>query len=108
MLAIAQDGNLVDTGDELSNVNLADAEKAKHNEAIRKQVEYDPTKEGQDILECLLCSPGYRVNQESECLGHFKSSTCLHLLRVSDLAVHTVNSEGIQRTAWMRGAKHMR
>merc|ERR1712050_621457 len=48
---LTKDGELADEDDELSNVKLSDAEKAKHNEALRKQVEYDPTKEGQDILE---------------------------------------------------------
>merc|ERR1712087_507200 len=37
--------------DELSNTRMSDLERAKHNEEVRKQVEYDPTKEGQDILE---------------------------------------------------------
>mmetsp|Transcript_23211 Transcript_23211/g.57782 ORF Transcript_23211/g.57782 Transcript_23211/m.57782 type:complete len:588 (+) Transcript_23211:68-1831(+) len=46
-----KDGNLIDGPDELSNVAMTDAERAKHNEALRKQVAYDPTKEGQDILE---------------------------------------------------------
>jgi len=46
-----KDGNLIDAPDELSNVAMTDAERAKHHEALRKQVEYDPTKEGQDILE---------------------------------------------------------
>jgi len=46
-----KDGNLIDAPDELSNVGMTDAERAKHHEALRKQVEYDPTKEGQDILE---------------------------------------------------------
>mmetsp|Transcript_51984 Transcript_51984/g.153288 ORF Transcript_51984/g.153288 Transcript_51984/m.153288 type:complete len:625 (-) Transcript_51984:115-1989(-) len=52
---IDQDGKgnwaLQEPTDELSNVNLLDAEKAKHNDAIRNQKEYDATKEDQDILE---------------------------------------------------------
>jgi len=48
---IDKDGNLVETQDELSNVNLLDSDKAKKNEAIRSQVEYDPTKQGADILD---------------------------------------------------------
>lgn len=46
-----KDGNLIDAPDELSNVNMTDAERAKHNEELKKQVAYDPTKDGQDILE---------------------------------------------------------
>eukprot|EP00419_Tripos_fusus_P011079 CAMPEP_0172665540 /NCGR_PEP_ID=MMETSP1074-20121228/7324_1 /TAXON_ID=2916 /ORGANISM="Ceratium fusus, Strain PA161109" /LENGTH=524 /DNA_ID=CAMNT_0013481881 /DNA_START=84 /DNA_END=1658 /DNA_ORIENTATION=+ len=45
------DGNIDKTVDELSNTRMSDLERAKHNEEVRKQVEYDPTKEGQDILE---------------------------------------------------------
>ncbi|CAE7514030.1 SART1 [Symbiodinium natans] len=48
---IDKDGNLVETQDELSNVNLLDSDRAKKNEAIRSQVEYDPTKQGADILD---------------------------------------------------------
>ncbi|CAE7246716.1 SART1, partial [Symbiodinium necroappetens] len=48
---IDKDGNLVETQDELSNVNLLDSDKAKKHEAIRSQVEYDPTKQGADILD---------------------------------------------------------
>merc|ERR1712151_1288452 len=46
-----KDGELNDSRDELSNVRMVDDERAKHNDEVRKQVEYDPTKEGQDILE---------------------------------------------------------
>merc|ERR1719235_2508709 len=46
-----KDGELNDSRDELSNVRMADNERARHNDEVRKQVEYDPTKEGQDILE---------------------------------------------------------
>lgn len=45
------DGQVDDTPDELSNVRMTDAERARHNEAIRNQKDYDPHKEGQDILE---------------------------------------------------------
>merc|ERR1712125_170187 len=48
---LTKDGELADDDDELSNVKMTDTERAKHNDAVRKQVEYDPTKEGQDILE---------------------------------------------------------
>merc|ERR1719188_2343902 len=48
---IDDDGNLIDAPDELSNVRMTDAERAKHHEALRNQVEYDPNKEGQDLLE---------------------------------------------------------
>jgi len=48
---IDKDGNLIEASDELSNVAMTDAERAKHNELLKKQVAYDPTKEGQDILE---------------------------------------------------------
>ncbi|CAK9094786.1 unnamed protein product [Durusdinium trenchii] len=48
---IDKDGNLVETQDELSNTNLLDSDKAKKNEAIRSQVEYDPTKPNADILD---------------------------------------------------------
>lgn len=45
------EGNIDDqTPDELSNVRMTDAERAKHNEELKKQVDYDPTKEGQNIL----------------------------------------------------------
>merc|ERR1712003_78701 len=46
-----KDGELNDSREELSNVRMVDDERAKHNDEVRKQVEYDPTKEGQDILE---------------------------------------------------------
>ena len=46
-----KDGELNDSSDELSNVRIVDEERAKHNDEVRKQVEYDPTKEGQYILE---------------------------------------------------------
>jgi len=46
-----KDGNLIDAPDELSNVRMTDAERAKHHEALKNQKEYDPTKEGQDILD---------------------------------------------------------
>lgn len=46
-----KDGEIDNSVDELSNVRLIDDERAKQHDAIRKQVEYDPTKEGQDILE---------------------------------------------------------
>mmetsp|Transcript_89439 Transcript_89439/g.251894 ORF Transcript_89439/g.251894 Transcript_89439/m.251894 type:complete len:426 (+) Transcript_89439:142-1419(+) len=46
-----KDGEVDDSRDELSNVRLVDNERAKHNDAVRNQVEYDPNKEGQDILE---------------------------------------------------------
>jgi len=46
-----KDGGLNDDKDELSNVRFVDNEKAVHNDAVRNQKEYDPTKEGQDILE---------------------------------------------------------
>lgn len=39
-----------ETPDELSNVRMTDAERAKHHEELKKQVDYDPTKEGQNIL----------------------------------------------------------
>jgi len=46
------DGNIDDGApDELSNVRWADEERAQHNEQVRKQVEYDPSKAGQEILE---------------------------------------------------------
>lgn len=43
-------GNINQDLDELVNVRMADIERAKHHEEIRKQVEYDPTKQNQDIL----------------------------------------------------------
>lgn len=43
-------GELNDQEDELANVNLLDADKAKHNEAVRNQKEYDRDLEGQNIL----------------------------------------------------------
>lgn len=46
------DGNIDNTTpDELSNVRMTDVERAKHHEELKKQVEYDPTKDGQNILE---------------------------------------------------------
>jgi len=48
---IDKDGNLVETQDELSNTNLLDSDKAKKNDAIRSQVEYDPHKPNADILD---------------------------------------------------------
>lgn len=46
-----KDGNINDAEpDELANVLMMDKERAKHNDEVRKQVEYDPTKQGQDIL----------------------------------------------------------
>merc|ERR1712232_1217138 len=48
---LTKDGELADDDDELSNVKMTDVERAKHNDAVRKQVEYDPTEEGQDILK---------------------------------------------------------
>merc|ERR1719258_60495 len=45
-----KDGNLIDNEDELANVNMLDSEKAKHNEAVRNQKEYDRDIEGQNIL----------------------------------------------------------
>lgn len=46
-----KEGNIDDgSPDELSNVRMNDAERAKHNEELKKQVDYDPTKEGQNIL----------------------------------------------------------
>lgn len=45
-------GNIDDqTPDELVNVNIVDAEVAEHNQALRDRIEYDPSKEGQDILD---------------------------------------------------------
>lgn len=43
-------GELNDQEDELANVNMLDSEKAKHNEAVRNQKEYDRDLEGQNIL----------------------------------------------------------
>eukprot|EP00434_Breviolum_minutum_P029709 symbB.v1.2.026264.t2/scaffold2611.1/size89775/8 len=48
---IDKDGNLVETQDELSNTNLLDSDKAKKNDAIRSQLEYDPHKPNADILD---------------------------------------------------------
>mmetsp|Transcript_90254 Transcript_90254/g.162746 ORF Transcript_90254/g.162746 Transcript_90254/m.162746 type:complete len:591 (+) Transcript_90254:86-1858(+) len=46
-----KDGNLIEGQDELSNVNMLDSERHKQNEAVRKQLAYDPTKQGADILD---------------------------------------------------------
>mmetsp|Transcript_46616 Transcript_46616/g.110854 ORF Transcript_46616/g.110854 Transcript_46616/m.110854 type:complete len:576 (-) Transcript_46616:137-1864(-) len=46
-----EDGELNDGPDELSNVGMRDVEKAKHNEAVKNRVEYDPTKEGASLLD---------------------------------------------------------
>jgi U4/U6.U5 tri-snRNP-associated protein 1 len=43
-------GELNDQEDELANVNMLDSEKAKHNEAVRNQKEYDRDLDGQNIL----------------------------------------------------------
>merc|ERR1719267_239670 len=43
-------GNINDKADELANVNMLDADKAKHNDALRNQKEYDRDIEGQNIL----------------------------------------------------------
>mmetsp|Transcript_112977 Transcript_112977/g.269289 ORF Transcript_112977/g.269289 Transcript_112977/m.269289 type:complete len:590 (-) Transcript_112977:149-1918(-) len=48
---IDKDGNLIEQPDELSNANLLDSDKAKKHDAIRSQVEYDPTKPNADILD---------------------------------------------------------
>lgn len=45
-----KDGNLIDAPDELSNVRMSEAERSKHHDALKKQVDYDPHKVGQDIL----------------------------------------------------------
>lgn len=45
-----KDGEIEDDVDELANVRMADDDKAVHHEALKKQKEYDPDKEGQDIL----------------------------------------------------------
>merc|ERR1719199_1170585 len=45
-----EDGNINDRGDELANVNMIDSDKAKHNDALRSQKEYDRDIEGQNIL----------------------------------------------------------
>lgn len=45
-----KDGNINDGDDELANVNMLDADKAKHNEAQKNQKEYDRDLEGQNIL----------------------------------------------------------
>eukprot|EP00421_Protoceratium_reticulatum_P019747 CAMPEP_0168392540 /NCGR_PEP_ID=MMETSP0228-20121227/18550_1 /TAXON_ID=133427 /ORGANISM="Protoceratium reticulatum, Strain CCCM 535 (=CCMP 1889)" /LENGTH=589 /DNA_ID=CAMNT_0008405883 /DNA_START=62 /DNA_END=1831 /DNA_ORIENTATION=+ len=45
------EGKIDSKDDELSNVRMLDSEKSKHNEELKKQVEYDPNKEKQDILE---------------------------------------------------------
>lgn len=44
-------GEVDDTPDELSNVRMSDMERARHHDALKNQKEYDPHKEGQDILE---------------------------------------------------------
>eukprot|EP00933_Yihiella_yeosuensis_P011638 TRINITY_DN11912_c0_g2_i1.p1 TRINITY_DN11912_c0_g2~~TRINITY_DN11912_c0_g2_i1.p1 ORF type:complete len:594 (+),score=204.61 TRINITY_DN11912_c0_g2_i1:158-1939(+) len=46
-----KDGKLIEQEDELSNVNLNDKEKYERYEAIRNKREYEPTKEGADILD---------------------------------------------------------
>lgn len=46
-----KDGELINSKDELSNVRMIDEERYKHNEAVKNQVEYDPHKDNQDILE---------------------------------------------------------
>jgi len=45
-----KDGNLNDEDDELANVKMMDADKARHNDALRAQKEYDRDIEGQNIL----------------------------------------------------------
>jgi len=46
-----KDGKLIEHQDEISNVNLLDSERAKHNEAVRNQKDYDRDLEGQGILQ---------------------------------------------------------
>mmetsp|Transcript_23112 Transcript_23112/g.53120 ORF Transcript_23112/g.53120 Transcript_23112/m.53120 type:complete len:449 (-) Transcript_23112:124-1470(-) len=46
-----EDGDIDEGPDELSNALLRDAEKAKHNDAVRNRVEYDPHKEGASVLD---------------------------------------------------------
>jgi len=48
---LGPDGEIDNKPDELSNVRMLDLERAKHHEDIRQQVEYDPTKQGADILD---------------------------------------------------------
>jgi len=45
-----EDGEIDDRDDELANVNMLDADKAKHNDALKKQKEYDRDLDGQNIL----------------------------------------------------------
>merc|ERR1719329_1510217 len=45
-----KDGNLNDAEDELANVNMLDDDKNRHNEAQKKQKDYDRDLEGQNIL----------------------------------------------------------
>merc|ERR1712048_986986 len=44
------DGEIDDREDELANTKMLDEEKAKHNDAVRNQKEYDRDLEGQNIL----------------------------------------------------------
>merc|ERR1712048_859623 len=44
------DGNIDEGEDELANAKMLDEDKAKHNDAIRNQKEYDRDLEGQNIL----------------------------------------------------------
>lgn len=46
-----KDGNINSGADELSNTRMNDLERAKHNEAVKSQVEYDPSKGPQNILD---------------------------------------------------------
>lgn len=45
-----KDGNLNDDDDELANVNMLDSDRAKQNDAVRNQKDYDRDLEGQSIL----------------------------------------------------------
>merc|ERR1719272_1546467 len=45
-----KDGNLVDNDDELANVNMLDSDRAKQNDAVRNQKDYDRDLDGQNIL----------------------------------------------------------
>lgn len=45
-----EDGNIDDRPDELADVRMMDIDKAKHNDAIRNQKEYDRDIDGQNIL----------------------------------------------------------
>jgi len=45
-----KDGNINEQEDELANVNMLDADRAKHNEAQKNQKEYDRDLDGQNIL----------------------------------------------------------